>query len=409
MQSIRILGVMTGTSCDGLDAACVQIDKTGHWKPIWTASAPYPKDLKKRVLEFQIPKTKTSVSEILVLNRDLGTWYGKTLKKMIEGRRSEEKPDLIANHGQTVAHFPDEEVTLQLGDPARIAQVTGVTVISHFRDGDMAAGGQGAPLLPLFHKILADQLKTSETHEGIAIHNLGGISNITYLGPSGSLYEVFAFDTGPANVWIDEAVTKVTRGKKNFDQSGKFAAQGKIDINAVKKTLKHPYFKKSVPKSTGRDDFPFSFFQKQTKARGNDLIATATAVTVESIARGYEDFILSNGLPLSAIYLAGGGAKNSTLVDWLQERMPSISIRLISEMEFQDSIKEEMIEPLGFALFGYFSLSGQPLGGTWTGVDGFGPPGQITPGENWQEIVSQLSDFFGQPAKTHSVRKLAVV
>jgi anhydro-N-acetylmuramic acid kinase len=226
--------------------------------------------------------------------------------------------------------------------------------------------------------------------DGIAIHNLGGISNLTYLGPKGSLYEVFAFDTGPANVWIDEAVVKVTKGKKTFDQGGKFALAGKIDIPAVKKVLKHPYFKKSAPKSTGRDDFPFSYFQKTTKARGNDLIATATAVTVESIARAYEDCILSNGLPLDAIYLAGGGAKNPTMMAWLGDRLPSVAIRHISELGFEDS----MIEPMGFALFGFFALAGQPLGGSWTGAEGFGPPGQITPGENWEQILNSMSGFF---------------
>jgi anhydro-N-acetylmuramic acid kinase len=298
-----------------------------------------------------------------------------------------EKPQLIANHGQTVSHFPDAGVTLQLGDPTRIAQITGLSVVSHFRDGDMAAGGQGAPLLPLFHKIIADQLGSQEA---IAIHNLGGISNLTYLGPRGSLYEVFAFDTGPANVWIDEAVVKTSKGKKTYDKGGKLARLGKIDISSVKRVLKHPYFKKPAPKSTGRDDFPFSYFQKTTRARGNDLIATATAITVESIARAYEEFILSNGLPLDAVYLAGGGAKNPTFVAWLADRMPSVAIRHISELGFEDS----MIEPMGFALFGYFTLAGQPLGGTWTGVDGFGPPGQITPGENWAEIVAFQTGVF---------------
>jgi anhydro-N-acetylmuramic acid kinase len=388
MDSLRILGVMTGTSCDALDAACVEFEKDGHWKPLWTGTVAYPKALRKRVLEFQLPKTKTSVTEIMILNRDLGTWYGEALKKLIEGKK--EKPHAIANHGQTVAHFPNEEVTLQLGDPSRIAKITGLSVISHFRDGDMAAGGQGAPLLPLFHKIIADQLGHTPASDGIAIHNLGGISNLTYLGPKGSLYEVFAFDTGPANVWIDEAVVKVTKGKKTFDQDGKLAIAGKIDIPAVKKVLKHPYFKKSAPKSTGRDDFPFSYFQKTTKARGNDLVATATAVTVESIARAYEDSILSNGLPLDAIYLAGGGAKNPTMMAWLGDRLPSVAIRHISELGFEDS----MLEPMGFALFGFFALAGQPLGGSWTGAEGFGPPGQITPGENWEQILNSMSGFF---------------
>jgi anhydro-N-acetylmuramic acid kinase len=394
MLSLRILGVMTGTSCDGLDAVCLEVstgaDAGLEWKPLWNASAPYPSELKKRVLRFQLPKAKTSALELLALNRDLGTWYGKTLSKMIASH--DPKPQLIANHGQTVCHFPDEEVTLQLGDPARIAQVTGLSVISQFRTGDMAAGGQGAPLLPLFHKILGEHFANGRPEmEGIAIHNLGGISNLTYLGPQGSLYEVFAFDTGPANIWIDEAVSKVTGGKKGFDRNGALASKGSVDADAVKKAMKHPYFKRSVPKSTGRDDFPFVYFQKLTRARGNDLVATATAITVESIARAYEEYILSNGLPLSAIFLAGGGAKNKTLVDWLSDRMPSVMIQPISEAGFR-GLEDQMIEPMGFALFAFLSLLGQPIGGTWTGVDGFGPPGQITPGENWGDVLSFLKN-----------------
>jgi anhydro-N-acetylmuramic acid kinase len=391
---MKILGVMTGTSCDGLDCVCVEFEKNGSWKILWSDSAKYPSKLKDRVLHFQLPKQKRSVLEILKLNRDLGTWYGECLKKLIAGHG--EKPEVIACHGQTVAHFPDDAVTLQLGDPTRIAQITKLTVISQFRNGDMAADGQGAPLLPLFHKILVDQLTSQQNlPEGIAIHNLGGISNLTYLGPKGSPFEVFAFDTGPANIWIDDAVLKVTRGKQSFDKNGALARKGKVDAQAVKRAMKHPFFKKAAPKSTGRDDFPFSYFQKLTRARGNDLVATATAITVESIARSYEETILENGLPLSAIFLAGGGAKNSLLLDWLSDRLPSVYIQPISELGFED----QSIESLGFAVFGFFSLMGQPLGGPWTGVDGFGPPGQITPGENWFEVQKQAVFAHDQLSK----------
>ena len=385
LSSMKILGVMTGTSCDGLDCVCVDVNPDGSWTILWSDTAKFPPKLKERVLNFQLPKQKISVLEILKLNRDLGTWYGECLQKLIS--KHAPKPQVIACHGQTVAHFPNDQVTLQLGDPTRIAQITKLTVISQFRTGDMAAGGQGAPLLPLFHKILIDKLISENDAEGIAIHNLGGISNLTYLGPKDSPYEVFAFDTGPANIWIDEAVSKVTRGKQTFDKNGALARKGKVDAKAVHALMKHPFFKKDAPKSTGRDDFPFSLFQKQTKARGNDLVATATAITVESIARAYEDTIISNGLPLSAIFLSGGGAKNSLILDWLSHRMPSVNIQHISELGFD----EQIIEALGFAIFGYLSLLGEPLGGPWTGVDGFGPPGQITPGENWLEVATQIT------------------
>lgn len=149
--NIRILGVMTGTSCDGLDAACIEITPSS-WQPLWSETASYPLALRKRVLKFQEQDTQVPIREWLALHADLGNWYGKTLHQFIN-KYSKHKPDAIANHGQTLAHFPfmgQRSSTLQLGNSARIACATGLTVISGFRDGDLAAGGQGAPLVPLF-------------------------------------------------------------------------------------------------------------------------------------------------------------------------------------------------------------------------------------------------------------------
>ncbi|HAR41306.1 MAG TPA: anhydro-N-acetylmuramic acid kinase, partial [Bdellovibrionales bacterium] len=149
-QTLHILGVMTGTSCDGLDAACISISKDG-WTPLWSAARPYPSHLRKEVLDFQRPKSRVSAQEWLDLHRRLGEWYGRELKRIISKNGV---PDAIANHGQTIAHYPAKGhrgITLQMGEPTRIAHATGITVVSNFRDGDMAAGGQGAPLTPLFH------------------------------------------------------------------------------------------------------------------------------------------------------------------------------------------------------------------------------------------------------------------
>src|SRR6185295_12619776 len=245
-------------------------------------SVPYPKPLRERVLGFQIPGADRSLEVLLKLHRDLGEWYGQSFARILKGKNR--RADVIANHGQTVAHFPAPGgmgVTLQLGDPTRIARATGLTVAAHFRSGDMAAGGEGAPLLPLYHKLLAEHL--DRTGRGLSIHNLGGISNLTYIAPRGSKDQILAFDTGPANIWIDAATELATGGRKKFDDGGKIAMRGKIDIEGVRRALRHPYFRKPVPKSTGRDDFPFELLFSSTRARGADLVATATAVTVESI------------------------------------------------------------------------------------------------------------------------------
>ena len=385
---MRILGVMTGTSCDGLDAVCVEFMGAGtgaQWRILWSESIDYPKALRAKILQLQLPGRKISIRDFLTLDGDLGNWYGKSLKAFMD--RHEPKPDVIANHGQTVAHFPDIHSTLQLGDPTRVSSMTGLTVISHFREGDLSAGGQGAPLMPLFHSMLAKRLPAGSG--GVAIHNLGGISNLTYLHPQDSGLAL-AFDTGPSGIWIDEAVTLMTRGKKKFDTNGSVARQGNPDMKAVKKVLAHPYFRKSPPKSTGRDDFPFSFLKSKTRARGADLVATATAITVESIAAAYETHILKKGLPLHAIYCAGGGAKNSYLLELLQLRLPALAVKKLSDAGIAN-LDEQVLEALGFAMFGHLSLGGKPLGGNWTGAKSFGAPGWITPGQNWRSVVSGLA------------------
>lgn len=371
---------MTGTSCDGLDAACIEISAEG-WRPLWAKSSPYPKPLRERVLKMQLPGTRVGLREFLDLNARLGEWYGSSVAKLI--RANDPAPDVIANHGQTVAHFPDAKpaTTLQIGDPVRIAQATGVTVVSNFREGDMAAGGKGAPLVPLFHSLIAQRLPGGDS--GIAIHNLGGISNLTYVSPKG---DVLAFDTGPGNIWIDAAATSATRGKSLMDRNGALAGRGRIDTGAVVSVLKHPYFSRPAPKATGRDDFPFSYLTGKSRAKGADLVSTATAVTVESIARAYERFILSRGLPLDSIYLCGGGANNPVLVEWLQGRMPGVNFGQLSD----HGLDARWIEAQAFAVYGFLSLKGAPLGGEWTGARGFGPPGHIVPGSNWNTVLNLL-------------------
>lgn len=384
-HSLRILGVMTGTSCDGLDAACIEIGPNG-WTPLWSSKAAYPSQLRKKVLAYQKPRTSQTLQSWLEIHRSLGQWYGASLRKIIEDNSPE--PDIIANHGQTIAHYPTKSgggSTLQLGDPARIGHATGLTVVSNFREGDMAAGGQGAPLAPLFHQLLAKQLGFADG--GIAIHNLGGISNLSYIGTQDS---ILAFDSGPGNIWIDAATELYSKGKARFDKNGQLAQAGRIDTKAVDKILRHPYFRKAAPKSTGRDDFPFELLTQITRTRGIDLIATATAITVESIALTYEKAIIDKHYPLHATFYCGGGAKNTVLMDWLQQRMPYTRVKTLDDV----GLDGQLIESQAFAYFGFLSLLGHPLGGPWTGAKGFAPPGHILPGLNWTEITTKLATWL---------------
>jgi len=379
-EALKILGVMTGTSCDGIDMACIDINSQG-WSPLWSASAPYPALLRKRVLEFQKPASSHTSQAWMELDRDLGLWYGRAIQKAVT--QHSERPDVVSNHGQTVAHFPKQAglgTTLQLGDGARIATATGLTIITHFREGDMAAGGQGAPLVPLFHQMIGQMIGLKS---GIAIHNLGGISNLSYFGPKN---KILAFDTGPANIWIDAATEQATGGKQKFDRGGRLAQQGTADARAVTQILKHPYFSHHPPKSTGRDQFPFEYFARRTKSQGNDRIATATAVTIHSVVQAYQQWILKKGLPLRKIYLCGGGSKNLTLLKGIQAGLGETQVSTLAEV----GLDVQSIEPLAFAVFGYLSLLGEPLGGPWTGADSFGPPGHLIPGQNWMEVLRKI-------------------
>jgi anhydro-N-acetylmuramic acid kinase len=377
---VKILGVMTGTSCDGLDVACADFQKQ-NWKSLWTKSAPYPLPLRNRVLAAQLPEAKLSVREWGELHRDLGLWIARAIRSILAKIPDRILPEAIAFHGQTVAHFPAAKklgFTTQLGDPSRITEATGLTVISNFREGDMAAGGEGAPLAPRFHKFIAG------SRTGISIHNLGGISNLTYLGAKDL---ILAFDTGPANLWIDAAAELVTRGKQKFDRSGDLAGSAQPDLRAVDRTLKNNFFHRPPPKSTGRDDFPFSMLLDATGSRDASLVSTATTITVESMACAYETFILKKKLPLHTIYFSGGGARNRFLIESLRARLNGIRIASLTEL----GVDPHYVEANAFAYFGYLALQGRALGGGWTGVRDWAPPAHITPGRAWTQIVRQLA------------------
>jgi len=376
MMKLNILGMMSGTSCDGIDVACLEFAGE-RWRPLWSQSLPYPSSLRKRVLAIQA-RPHGSLLEFLQLHRDLGHWYAQSVQKCLRGVKKSQQPDVIANHGQTVAHFPDEYCTSQLGDPSLIAKVTGLTTISEFRRGDLAALGQGAPLVPLFHRALLQP--------GQSIHNLGGISNFTYLTPE---QEIIGFDTGPGNLLIDAAAEKISLGKLKFDRSGKLASRGKIHHPSLERMLKHPYFRKAPPKSTGRDDFPIKFLFDHCKLKDESLVATATALTAVTIAIAYENSVIHKRMPLTEIFFCGGGAKNPTLLEMIQELMPETQVQTIEAK----GLNSQYIEAQAFAYFGYLSLLGENLGGSWTGQKPgtWAPPGTITPGKNWGALIKKIS------------------
>ncbi len=381
---IRILGVMTGTSCDALDAACVGFTQDG-WEMQSFHSEAYPQALRERVLEIQKPSQTMTLKSYLELNRDLGLWYARALDRVLKKCGP---VDAIANHGQTLAHHPatrDQGVTLQSGDATRIGSLTGLTVISDFRSGDISAGGQGAPLVPLYHAAIAPSL--GKVERGISIHNIGGISNFTYLGPRGKM---LALDTGPGNAWLDQAASLATAGKWKMDKDGKLSRQGIPDLAAVDRILAHPYFAKKPPKSTGRDDFPFELLLRNTRARGADLVATAALITIESIAAAYRMLgVGSRSTPLDRVFVCGGGAQNPVLLEGMSVVLPGTRVQALEGQ----GLDAQTLEAQAFAYFGFLALLGRPVGGSWTGSQGFAPPAAIYPGTNWQKLMDTLSRF----------------
>jgi anhydro-N-acetylmuramic acid kinase len=389
-NSILILGVMTGNSCDAIDLSLIEFTP-GHTKVLGNFSRTYPGDLRRRVLEIQQLKLKITLSHLGSLDRALGIWMGKSIAAVIKPLRR--KPDAIAIHGQTIGHFPKpfgDGFSFQIGNPAQIAEITGITTLSHFRDGDLAAGGQGAPLVPSFQReLIRKWFKKPSARKGIALHNLGGISNLTYfLDPQKTL----AFDTGPGNLWIDAAVERITRGKETFDRGGKWARRGKVDSVAVEQLLqKHPFFSLKPPKSTGRDELPFQWFLKGTQAKGADLVATATEVTARSIAMSYEKWITQRGYLLHEVIFFGGGAKNHYLLQRISELLgPQVRIRRLEDY----GLDSQYLEAQSFAWLGFLSLLGKPLGGSWTGSQNPKSSGWITPSKNWPRLALRLKNFI---------------
>lgn len=293
------VGLMSGTSADGVTAALVSIG-AGTARVLRHRTYPYPAALKARVLSA----ADLSVAELSRLNFELGEAFAAAALK-IAGRA---RPAVIGSHGQTVWHGPNEipPNTLQIAEPAVIAERTGVTTVADFRPRDMAAGGQGAPLVAAFDLFLyGRRLRT-------AVINIGGISNVSLLD-RGKLHA--AFDTGPGNVLMDEAVRRATKGRRGYDRGGLLAAAGRVDERILKRLLSHPYFLSAPPKSLDRSTFGPAllnrFYPRLNRKNLPDVLATLSELTARSLWLG----ILENAPgPLSNVVVSGGGALNRSLM-----------------------------------------------------------------------------------------------
>jgi anhydro-N-acetylmuramic acid kinase len=355
LPPLTVLGVMSGTSLDGMDAVLARFERRGgalSWAVVARAEATFDDDLRRRLLRA-IEPGRADVVELTMLHAEVGEAYAALCAEVA----AEHAVDLVALSGQTVYHIPRIEpergwrtiATLQLGEPSRVVERCGLPVVSDFRQSDLAAGGQGAPMVPF-----GDLHLFGERGVRRAVHNLGGIANVTVLPADGDPARVLAFDTGPANCLLDEAVAATTGAA--FDRDGALAATGSVDDALLTRLLAHPFLVLAPPKTTGREVFNLreAFPDGVGAWSPADLLATLTAFTAETIAEAYRRWVLPHGL--DEVLLAGGGALNPTLVRELRARLPGLPLRTFEELGWRSKDRET----LAFALMGYAAWFGLP-------------------------------------------------
>jgi anhydro-N-acetylmuramic acid kinase len=340
---VIVAGVMSGTSLDGIDVAIVEF-RGKRIRPLAFYSTPYPKLVREALLSVSNAMTHTAT--IARLHFVLGELYAEAVKEASRGHQ----PQLIGLHGQTIFHegAPVEYLgrrvasTLQIGEAAVVAERTGIRVISNFRERDIAAGGQGAPLVPYVDYLLFASGLTTR----VAL-NIGGIANITVI-PAGPLPgDIIAFDTGPGNLVIDALVRHKSDGRLQFDRNGAIARRGRVHERLLEAMLGDPYFKMAPPKSTGRERFGREFVNGliATGVAIEDLIATATEFTVRSIALAVQDYAVAD-----EVIVSGGGVHNRWLMRRLVELLPS-GVTMKTSAEF--GIHPDAKEAIAFAVLAY--------------------------------------------------------
>ena len=358
-KTMTVAGIMSGTSADGIDVAVVRI-APGKLRPRLTLLAhegfPYPATLRRKVLAAMNAQS-TSTAELARLNWRLGLEYADAVKTTLA--RHKVKIDLIGCHGQTLYHQAAAApyagksfaCTWQLGEAAALASALHVPVVSNFRPADMIAGGQGAPLVPLLDFALFAHAK-----RGRVLQNIGGIANLTAIPAGSSANKLIAFDTGPGNMVID-ALTQQLVGKA-YDKNGALAAQGTVIQPVLKTLLRDKYFAAKPPKTAGREQYGREYTAKFVLAcarhsgRGVDALATATALTAESIARSYAHFVRPRMRGTAVDYIvSGGGAKNAMLMAMLAERLEPMGCTLATSTEF--GLPAEAKEAAAFALLAW--------------------------------------------------------
>lgn len=343
-----LVGLMSGTSTDGVDAALVEVRGFGlqqqvrliHWLTVEFDDA-----MRERIFAVYPPHRFTA-EEISKLNFDLGEVYAEAVLRVVqEAGMRPEQIDGVGSRGLTVFHGPPEPGQprghrFEIGEAAIIAERTGIDVVSDYGYRDQAAGGLGGTV-----GSYVDYLLCHHADKGRAIQNIGGIGNVTSITPGEDMYSIISYDTGPGNVFIDWAAERATGGKQRYDKDGKIAAAGRIQAGLVEELLEHPYIHKAPPKSTGREVFTLDMWRTIERRAAElglddaDLVATMTAYTARSIHLSYQLFVLPRG-PLHEVVMRGGGAYNPVLFRMLQELMGPIPVLMHEEFGIPAACRE---------------------------------------------------------------------
>jgi len=359
-QPRRVVGLMSGTSLDGVDAAVVEIAggvPPSRWRVLAAASRLYTPAERARIMDVLGPQV--DLTALTTTNVWLGELFAEAALGVIaQAGLTTHDVDAIASHGQTVWHQPPTVgvpgATLQLGEPCVIAERTGLLTVADFRPRDMAAGGHGAPLVPFVDYLLFRDARCSRV-----LCNIGGMANLTFLPRGCTPAEVLAFDTGPGNVLLDRYLTRVSGGQLTFDVDGQCAARGTIDTPLLDMLLRHPFFQLEPPKSTGRETFGTRYLDAlhlpESETAQPAIAATLTALTAESIARAISRFVLPRG-SVDEMIISGGGSYNPTLRAMLAARLPEIPVTTLETLGHSGAAKEAV----AFAVLGYTTLCGVP-------------------------------------------------
>ena len=346
---MRVIGLISGTSMDGIDVAVADFRIEGdqiELTPLGTLAVEYEPELRSE-LEAALPPASTTSEAICRLDNEVGRAFASAAGRALAELHGD--VDLIASHGQTLFHWVEQgqaRGTLQIGQPAWIAEETGLPVVADLRAADVAARGQGAPLAAIF-----DVLLLAERSRNCAAVNIGGIANLTVVGPG---REPTAFDTGPGNVLIDAAVRHLTEGSERFDAGGERARRGAIHRQLLDRLLTEPYYRTPPPKTTGRELFHLPYLMEAIGAVGpvadEDLITTVTFLTARTIADACREHSVEE------VIVSGGGAENPTLLQMLGDELGDVAIHRIDDLGVPAAFKEAYF----IALIGFLTFNGLP-------------------------------------------------